>query len=418
MMTVPQGWEVKRLGDLANIVGGGTPARDIEEYWKNGDILWATPTDITKEKTGKYIDQTEEYITEKGLSSSSAKLIPVNSILLTSRANIGDMRLNTKPMATNQGFASLIPYDDNAQFLYYLLGIYVPYMRRRAYGTTFPEISKTEVKNIPVVIPKNLVEQQKIASILSGIDCAIEATQTLIDKEKMIKKALMADLLNHGIDEQGRIRTPQTHCYVESSLGMIPSGWEVKRLGEIGECINGLTYSPDDVVEYDGILVLRSSNIQGNKLAFEDNVYVRSDMRITDRTRVNDILICVRNGSKSLIGKNALITGEAHDQAHGAFMTVFRTQHYKYIFQLFQSDMYTTQVEKNLGATINSINNSDLLMFEFPLPMSLDEQLKIAQILSAQDHKIETEEANLAKLQNLKKALMADLLSGKVRVMG
>lgn len=259
-------------------------------------------------------------------------------------------------------------------------------------------------------------EQQKIATILSTLDRTIEATQKLIDKEKMVKKGLMADLLTHGIHEQGRIRSPQTHTYADSPLGMIPEGWEVKLLKELGDCINGLTYSPDDVVDYNGILVLRSSNIQGNKLAFEDNVYVRPDMRIKDRIQANDILICVRNGSKALIGKNALITDEVHGQAHGAFMTVFRTQDYKYVFQLFQSDIYATQVEKNLGATINSINNSDLLMFMFPVPTSLDELQKIAQILSAQDRKIETEETNLAKLQNLKKGLMGDLLSGNVRV--
>jgi type I restriction enzyme S subunit len=193
---IPEGWEVKHLSELADIVGGGTPAREVEEYWKNGNIPWATPTDITKEKTGKYIDHTEECITAKGLSSSSAKLIPTNSILLTSRANIGFMRLNTKPMATNQGFASVVPFEDNAQFLYYLLDIYVPYMHRRAYGTTFPEISKTEVKNIPVVIPKSIDEQQKIATILSAQDRKIETEETNLAKLQNLKKGLMGDLLS------------------------------------------------------------------------------------------------------------------------------------------------------------------------------------------------------------------------------
>jgi type I restriction enzyme S subunit len=196
---IPEGWEVKHLSELADIVGGGTPAREVEEYWKNGNIPWATPTDITKEKTGKYIDNTKECITTKGLSSSSAKLIPINSILLTSRANIGFMRLNTKPMATNQGFASVVPFEDNAQFLYYLLDIYVPYMHRRAYGTTFPEISKTEVKNISVVIPKSIDEQQKIATILSAQDRKIETEETNLAKLQNLKKGLMGDLLSGDV---------------------------------------------------------------------------------------------------------------------------------------------------------------------------------------------------------------------------
>lgn len=413
MITVPQGWEVKKLGELVDIIGGGTPSRDVKEYWEKGTIPWVTVKDLHHKLD---ISDSEEKITELGLESSAANLIPPKNIITPTRMSIGRFFINSVPITINQDLKALKPKKTIFPlFLLWNLLQYGTKLETLGTGTTVKGITLPDLKNLKLPVP-SLLEQKKIAEILSSIDRAIEATQALIGKQKMIKKALMADLLNHGIDEQGHIRTPQTHRYIESPLGIIPEGWEVKCLGEVGECINGLTYSQEDVVDYDGILVLRSSNIQGNKLAFDDNVYVRSDMRIKDRVQANDILICVRNGSKALIGKNALISEEAQGQAHGAFMTIFRTKNYKYIFQLFQSDMYTAQVEKNLGATINSINNSDLLIFQFPMPINLAEQQKIAQILSAQDHKIETEVANLAKLQHLKKALMADLLSGKVRV--
>lgn len=192
---IPEEWESKRICELADVIGGGTPSRDVEEFWKNGTIYWATPTDITKEKTGKYIHETKECISEIGLSSSSAKLLPSNSILLTSRATIGEMRINSKPMATNQGFTPILPFD-NVEFLYYLLHMYVLNMRRRAYGTTFPEISRTEVKNIFVSLPKSPKEQQNIATILSAQDRKIETEESNLAKLQNLKKGLMGDLLS------------------------------------------------------------------------------------------------------------------------------------------------------------------------------------------------------------------------------
>jgi type I restriction enzyme S subunit len=414
---VPEGWEVKRLDELTLFIKDGTHGThaDVE----NG-IPLLSAKDIDNGKI--LLDNNPRLISAEDYSQIHKKyLIEEGDVLLTVVGTIGRLAIvQTKKTFTLQRSVAIIRTSKttNNIFLYCAMQSerFFNQLLLRTNASAQGGIYLGELAKCTLPCPQNLAEQQKIATILSTLDRTIEATQKLIDKEKMVKKGLMADLLMHGIDEQGRIRSPQTHRYVDSPLGMIPEGWEVKLLKELGDCINGLTYSPDDVVDHNGILVLRSSNIQGNKLAFEDNVYVRPNMRIKDRIQANDILICVRNGSKALIGKNALITEEVHGQAHGAFMTVFRTQDYKYVFQLFQSDIYTTQVEKNLGATINSINNSDLLMFMFPMPTSLNERQKIAQILSAQDRKIETEEANLAKLQKLKKGLMGDLLSGKVRV--
>ncbi|MDQ1267930.1 MAG: type restriction enzyme subunit, partial [Campylobacterota bacterium] len=194
----------------------------------------------------------------------------------------------------------------------------------------------------------------------------------------------------------------------------VPDGWEVKPLKSIGTCKNGLTYSPDDIVENGGVLVLRSSNIQNSQIALEDNVFVREDIKINYKVQENDILVCVRNGSKDLIGKNALITKEVENMAHGAFMTVFHSKINQYVFQLFQSDLFFKQVEKNLGATINSINNSDLLLFEFPFPKEKKEQEKIAKILSTLDKVIETTNRLIEKEKNIKKALMQELLTNGI----
>lgn len=195
--------------------------------------------------------------------------------------------------------------------------------------------------------------------------------------------------------------------YKSSELGVIPEGWQVKRLGELGEVVSGLTYSPDDIRD-NGILVLRSSNIQNGQLCFDDNVYV--EVESYNPVIEDDILICVRNGSRNLIGKNTLITKHIAGTAFGAFMSVFRSPYNKYLFQLFDTDYFYKSVHQNLGATINSINGSDLQDFRFPIP-SIEEQERIAEILGTCDRAIELQGRKVALLQSRKRALMQQLLT-------
>ncbi|OYX24850.1 MAG: hypothetical protein B7Z06_08305 [Flavobacteriales bacterium 32-35-8] len=184
--------------------------------------------------------------------------------------------------------------------------------------------------------------------------------------------------------------------------------WKVKELSELGDLINGLTYSPDDVRE-EGLLVLRSSNVQNGLINLNDRVYVRKDINGANLSEPNDILICVRNGSKNLIGKNAIIPKDLHFVTHGAFMTVFRAKNSEFVFQLFQTDMYDKQVKADLGATINSINGKNFLKYEFPVPENPKEQQKIADCLSSLDEVITAHSQKLDLLKDHKKGLMQNL---------
>ena len=185
------------------------------------------------------------------------------------------------------------------------------------------------------------------------------------------------------------------------------------RLGEIGKVINGLTYSPDNVSN-NGLLVLRSSNINNNSIVLNnDDVYVKGISKF-NKTLENDILICVRNGSKNLIGKNALITEKYKDLAFGAFMAIFRSNYNLFLIHIFKTNTFFKQVKNDLGATINSINNSNLLNFKIPLP-PLDEQEKIAEILSTWDEAINLTINLIENKKQFKKALMQNLLTAKIR---
>ncbi|WP_432411335.1 restriction endonuclease subunit S [Rasiella sp. SM2506] len=204
--------------------------------------------------------------------------------------------------------------------------------------------------------------------------------------------------------------------YKKTKLGWIPAEWEVKELKEIGNVISGLTYSPDDV-RPNGVLVLRSSNIQDSKLSFHDNVYVDPKKLNFNSLKNNDILICVRNGSRSLIGKSTLIPNDLVGEAFGAFMTVFRSESNIYLNQLFNSDFFYREVHKNIGATINSINGGNLKKFKFPIPPP-SEQKKIAAILTTWDSAIALQQDLITAKQKFKKALTQQLLTGKKRFPG
>ena len=207
----------------------------------------------------------------------------------------------------------------------------------------------------------------------------------------------------------------QNTTYKQTELGLIPEDWEVKKLGELGKIINGLTYSPENIKE-NGTLVLRSSNVQNDKIVYDDNVFVEENISFNP-TKKDDVLICVRNGSRGLIGKTALIDEQASNVAFGAFMAIYRSNSNNYIYNYFKSNYFFKEVHKNLGATINSINNNDLKKFKIPLPPLL-EQKKIADCLSTWDIAIEKQSALINALTQRKKALMQQLLTGKKRLPG
>lgn len=195
-----------------------------------------------------------------------------------------------------------------------------------------------------------------------------------------------------------------------------PAVWSTVRLGEVGQSLIGLTYSPGNV-KRSGTLVLRSSNIQDGALAFEDNVYVDSD--IPDKIRVleNDVLICVRNGSRRLIGKSVILDKRVVGQTFGAFMAVYRSDANPFLQYFFQSDDFKNQIDAQLGATINQITNGSLNSFVVALPPK-DEQNAIAARLKDADQLIATLQRLIAKKQAIKQGLLQQLLTGRTRLPG
>ena len=191
-------WKEKILPNIGKIISGGTPSSLKKEYW-NGDILWAVPTDITK-LTNNYIEDTERKITSIGLQESSSELLPIGTILITSRATIGECAIAKKPICTNQGFQNLVCNNkfDNI-FIFYSILFNKKKLNEFTAGSTFKEISKKQMEKISILVPIDISEQEEIAKILSDMDSEIKELETKRDKYIMIKNGMMQKLLTGEI---------------------------------------------------------------------------------------------------------------------------------------------------------------------------------------------------------------------------
>ncbi|MGI9249646.1 MAG: N-6 DNA methylase [Pseudohongiellaceae bacterium] len=197
----PEAWDQVTLYHYGEVVSGGTPNRNNPAYW-GGDILWVTPSEITS-NTGKYLSSTREKITLIGLHASSAKVLPQNSLLVTSRATLCEVALAGNPISTNQGFKNIVPNKQtDSNFAFHQIKTLKREMTRLASGTTFLEISKGDFSRIPVNRPE-LPEQARIANVLDFIDETISKTEAELLKLRKIRLGLQDDLLS------GRVRVPE-----------------------------------------------------------------------------------------------------------------------------------------------------------------------------------------------------------------
>lgn len=402
---IPKDWGVFRLNELVR----QGPKNGYSG--RSGSIASGTPTlSLSATTSGRLIlnNETVKFL-EQQIPTESNLFLKTDDILVQ-RSNTIDL-VGTTAIYTGPNNTYVYPdlmmrlrFQDRISALWFWR--YANGYSGRLFFTSvaagstgsMPKISGETLRRMPVPIPPTKAEQEAIAEALSDADGLIESLEQLIAKKRQLKQGAMQELLT------GKRRLPG-----------FSGEWEVKRLGDIGDALIGLTYKPTDVRE-SGVLVLRSSNIYDGVLHFEDNVFV--DTEIPDRimVRPGDILICVRNGSRELIGKCAMIDEYAKGMTFGAFMAVFRTPFHNFVFHQFQSGVIKRQINEHLGATINQITNKSLNSFEVPLPPTEHEQSAIATILSDMDAEIAALETKLTKARQIKQGMMQELLTGRIRL--
>lgn len=416
---IPDDWEVKNINKECTIKARiGWQGLKSTEYLDYGNYILITGTDFNN---GFINWKSCSYVTKWRFNQDKNIQIKQGDVLVTKDGTIGKIAfLGSIPMqgTLNSGVFVVRPKNNEKIDSVFLSLIFKSlwfdsFLEQITSGSTIVHLYQKDFVKFDFPLPP-LPEQQRIAKALSDVDALISTTEKLLQKKRNIKQGTMQELLTGKKRLPGFAKSNNTKM---TELGEIPEDWEVKSLGKIAETFTGLTYSPENVYEH-GTLVLRSSNIKNEQLCFEDNVFVQ--MPIPERAFVkeNDILICVRNGSKALIGKSALIPKSAVGMAFGAFMTVLRSTsvNQNYLLYVWQSDFVQNQVTDNLGATINQITNADFKKFNVIVSPNRQEQTAIANVLSSMEKEIETLNTKLEKYRNLKTAMMQQLLTGKIRL--
>ena len=441
---IPQDWEVVRLGEVGDIVGGGTPDTTNPAFW-NGEILWLTPTEIKQ----KYISTSERKITQKGLENSSAKILPKNTILITTRATIGDIGIATKQLCTNQGFQSFVSGKNaNFEFMYYLLCTKRSQFISLANGSTFLEVSAKTIRQIQIPLPP-LKEQEKIARILGVWDSALDTLANLIKAKRKYKTALMQRLLTppkdkstHPLAPSARegeqekapplaggvwggvstinkwecVESPRTNeGESQSSLRFagFSDKWQEFRLGDIGEIVTGTTPSTKQKEFYEnGIYPWITPTDIGEQREIYTSARYLSAMGIKQGRFIPKgslLVTCIAS-----IGKNAILMkdGSCNQQINAILPSNKHDINFLYYLMEYKSEYLISFSGKSATHILNKTNFSNLTFF---IP-TLAEQKKIAQVLSACDKEIETLNLKFECLKAQKRGLMQQLLSGKVRV--
>jgi type I restriction enzyme S subunit len=220
---MPKNWITYKLSEVIQIIGGGTPKTSIPEFW-NGSIPWLSVKDFQGEQ--KFVFQTEKTITEEGLKKSSTKILPKGAIIISARGTVGELAVLEKEMTFNQSCYGILPNDktDN-NYLYYLLKQKIRELQGLSYGSVFDTITTKTFDSLDVYLPP-LSEQTQIANILSAIDDKIENNLAI---NKTLEDMAMA-LYKHWFVDFGPFQEGE---FMDSELGLIPKGWEVKRLEEV-----------------------------------------------------------------------------------------------------------------------------------------------------------------------------------------
>lgn len=383
-------------------MSGGTPSTDNDEYW-GGDIQWLTPSEITS-SSHPVVWETDRTLTEIGLENSSANLVPPYSVLLTSRATVGETVMNGTSMATNQGFQNLVPTDMQPWFLYYAISYRRRFLESVAVGGTFDEISKSEVQKIRVPVPTS-EEQEQIASILYTVDELIDTIQQLIDKHASVRTGLIQTLV-----------TGSSYSEVESHDDMIfqelPQSWDLVDLTEVSE-VNPRCEIPDEDVPYipmdaiDTTLPAPQYVEQRNPKENSGTMFGEGD------TLFASITPCTENGKiahiKSLDHDVGIATTEV--KVISPDENLVSSEYLYYVLNSPRVRSYA--VSRMRGSTGRQRVPSSVFKNELSIPLpSMEEQEEISDILSNKDETIASLQQRKEKLIQTKEGMMEDLFSG------
>ncbi len=401
-------WATTTLGEIAEIRNGATPSTRISANW-DGSIPWCTPTDITN-APGKYLTETARSITEKGLAGCGASLLPAGALLLCSRATIGEIKIASSSVCTNQGFKSLVCTEQvHNEFLYYLILTLKSKLVQQAIGSTFLEIGKHALASMEVRLPP-LKEQRAIAEALSDVDGLIESLESLLAKKRAVKTGAMQQLLT------GKTRLP--------GFG---EDWEEMRFGDICTFLSTANNPRADLEEHGEVGYVHYGNVHAHPLPVLNRASLDlpriDESRIGNISRLRDGDLVMVDASEDLegLGKSVEVMGIGIDNIVAGLHTILcRGDSYHWAAGFKAYLQYIPAFKSALtrvaaGISVYAVSKKQLADIVLALP-SPSEQAAIVSILSDMDAEIAAIERQLDKIRAIKRGAMQQLLTGKIRL--
>uniref|UniRef100_UPI003FF07D05 restriction endonuclease subunit S n=1 Tax=Alloprevotella sp. TaxID=1872471 RepID=UPI003FF07D05 len=332
-------WEKFKLSDLCTFFSGGTPSSSNKDFY-GGDIAFIRSGEL-------HADSTELFISQDGYDNSSAKMVEIGDLLLAMYgATSGDIAISKIKGAINQAILC-IRTNQNKKFIESVWNKHVSKILRKYLQGGQGNLSADIVKGISFSFP-TLEEQERIANLISLLDERIATQNKIIEDLKKLKSAIIEKVFNGKHSEK-------------------------LQLNDVGSYIRGLTYSSNDVVEHGGTIVMRSNNIiNGSLLDYNNNVvFVNKQMSAEQQLQNGDVVICMANGSSSLVGKSSFYDGSCHSPITvGAFCGIYRSKE-PIVKWLFQTNKYRRYIWNSLqggNGAIANLNGEDILNMSFPIP--------------------------------------------------
>ncbi len=407
---IPEEWDVLDIQTVSEVVGGGTPSTADENNF-NGDIPWITPRDLSS-YPNRYISRGERYISEKGLGSSNAKLLPVNTVLLTTRAPVGYLAIAKNEVATNQGFHSLVSNNKtNSLFLFYLLKNNVQKLIDHASGSTFQELNGKTLKSLEFAFPK-LNEQKQIAEILSSLDDKIELNRQInVNLEKNASSLFKHWFVDFEFpDKNGKPYKSSGGKMIDSELGAIPEGWKIKSLDEIADFLNGLAlqkYPAENAEDYLPVIKIRELNNGVTDMTDKASIKIPKEYILE-----NGDVVFSWSGSLDVIvwcGGRGALNQHLFKVTSSQYSKWFYYQWIKYFLPSFQ------KIASDKAVTMGHIKRSHLTESKVLVP---DDKtiLKMDEVMMPIVEMIINNSVEIKNLSETRDSLLPRLMNGKIRV--
>ncbi len=427
-------WPQVAIGEVADVVGGGTPSTKQPDNF-DGDIPWLTPKDLSGPHD-RYIGRGERNLSQQGIGSSSAKLLPTGSVLLSTLAPIGYVALAKNPIATNQGFRSLVVRDGALpEYLYYWLKLNTEELERHASGSTLRELSGSSLKDIRLRLPP-LDEQRAIARVLGALDDKIELNRrmsaTLEAMARALFKSWFVDFEPVRAKVAGRpsVLPPALDAlfpasFEASELGGIPSGWGVGTLGDVAETVRGRSYRSAELAGSDTALVTLKSFARGGGYRPEGLKPYVGKYKPPQIVEPGELVIACTDVTQAaeVIGRPAIVPADRRYTTLVASLDtlIIRPRDASvvpvpFLYCLTSEPSFTHHTYAHVsGTTVLHLHKEAVPVFKFPIPPS-DVMLAFIRLAGPAFKRLVDLSPEAAAAAEQRNALLPRLVSGEVRI--